>query len=62
MKPHLTTMWFETKASTSDVMQALKNFIERVIGDLGKDVIPYARTFYQEVLDGSVVEPSNQDF
>lgn len=60
IKPHLTKMWFEAKAAGSDAMQALREFIQRVINDLGENIVPYSRTFYQEVLNGDIIEATNK--
>lgn len=60
IKPHLIKMWFEAKAAGSDAMQALREFIQRVINDLGEKIVPYSRTFYQEVLNGDIIEATNK--
>lgn len=61
IKPHLTRMWFEAKAAGSDALAALKEFIQRVISDLGEQIIPYARTFYSEILNDDIIEQTNQE-
>lgn len=59
VKPHLILMWKEAKATTADMMAALRDFLHRVLADLGDNaqaLRPYIKQFGHDVINGVIAD------